>query len=339
MKICKVNSLPLKDVINSLADSLGVSCSEKCGEYFLDVPSSFGKGQIRGINFDNGFGIIIYKCIFKKDVRIDFTVDDVHPIKYLYSVKGPVTHSFANENKSHKLVQNKCAIVASESRNGHVLFFEKNIDIEIVSLEIDRKKFLVNSSCEIKDLAIELQDLFNDQKASKTFYHDGFYGLDFNSLLADISKYEEKSLIRKFYLESLSLQIFVNQLEQYEDDLLNDSERTMLRVNELNRVQEAANYITNHLTKDLSIAELTRKTGLNPNKLQMAFKYLYRKTVNEYVVNVRLEKAIVLLGNKDLSVSDVVARIGIENNSYFSKIFKNKYGVSPSTYKKSLSKH
>ncbi len=71
MKICKVNSLPLKEVIKSLAECIGVDYKESCGEYYLKIPSALGKGQIRGINFDNGLGIIIYQCEFYEDFRVD----------------------------------------------------------------------------------------------------------------------------------------------------------------------------------------------------------------------------------------------------------------------------
>ncbi|QYJ68250.1 helix-turn-helix domain-containing protein [Flavobacterium litorale] len=334
MKICKVSSLPLKDVIKNLASCLNVEYKENCNEYYLDIPAFIGEGQIRGVNFDNGLGIIIYKCKFNKDVRVDFSVNDVHPIKYIYSVEGPVEHSFSNESTVHLIEQYKCAIVASERNNGHVLSFPKDKKVEIVSLEIDRRKFLVNTTCELGDSTSKLQKLFKDIDAAETFYHDGFYGIEFKNLLQDISKYENQKLIRKFYLESMGLQIFVKQLEQFEDDLLNNNDRSILRVNELNRVEDISIYIKENPTEDLSIVSLSRITGLNPSKLQTGFKHLFNTTVNEYVTNTRLEKALVLLKQSDLNVSDVASGVGFSSNSYFSKIFKKKYKMSPTDYKK-----
>jgi len=333
MKICKVNSLPLKEVIKSLADCFSVDYSENCGEYFLSVPPDLGKGQIRGVNFNNGLGIIIYQCEFLRDVRIDFTVDDVHPVKYIYTVKGPIEHRFGNEDIVHRIEQYKCAIVASKSKNGHILFFQKNTSFEVVSLEIDRSKFLKSADCEINDVAGDLKKLYQDVKAKDVFYHEGFYGLEFKNLLSNMSRYENQKLIRKFYLESIGLQIFVNQLLQFEDDLLNDSDRTILRVNELNRVEELSTYILENIDKELSVASLSTLAGLNPNKLQLAFKYIFSKTVNEYVTTTRLEMSLKLLEDKNLNVSEVVLRIGFKSYSYFSKIFKQKYMVSPSTYR------
>ncbi|MGB3606260.1 MAG: AraC family transcriptional regulator [Psychroserpens sp.] len=338
MKICKVNSLPLRDVIESIADCLGVNCYDTCDEYYLDIPSKYGSGQIRGINFDNGLGIIIYQCEFTQDIRIDFTVDDVHPIKYIYSVEGPITHRFANEEIDHQIEQYKCAIVASESNNGHILLFKKDQRIEVVSLEIDRRKFLSNVTCEINDVTKELKALYEDVNAKDTFYHEGFYGIKFKDLLNNISNYENQKLIRKFYLQSLGLQIFVNQLLQFGDDKLKDSDKSILRINEINRVDDIAVYIEKNLDHDLTVARLSSLTALNPNKLQTAFKYLFNKTVNEFVTTTRLNKSKELLADNELNVSDVVDKVGFKSYSYFSKIFKQRFQISPSVFKESIRK-
>jgi AraC-like DNA-binding protein len=266
-------------------------------------------------------------------VRIDFTVDDVHPVKYIYSVQGTIEHSFANEDEMHLIEQYQCAIIASKSKSGHILFFKKDTNIEVVSLEIDRKTFLVHTECEVEDLAAELQELYQDTTAKKAFYHKGFFGLDFKNLLDNMSKYSDKMLIRKYYLESVALQIFVNQLLQFEDDLLKDSESSILRINELKRIEDISQYIKDNLTGDLSINSISKKTGLNPNKLQLGFKYIHGSTINEFVTKARLDKALQLLQDPNLNVSDVVHQVGFDSKSYFSKIFKKKFELTPSAYK------
>ncbi|MGJ8666987.1 MAG: helix-turn-helix transcriptional regulator [Patiriisocius sp.] len=337
--IFKVNSLPLKEVIESLATSFGVGYQVKCNEYSVKVPDTFGSGEIRGINFENGFGILVYHCCFKDDIRIDFTLNEVHPVKYIYSVEGPIVHSFANEKNQHKINQYQCAIVASESDNGHILKFEEGKDIHVVSLEIDREKFNKQKSCEINSLAPELKKLFQDTKASKTFYHEGFFGLDFQNLLNDISLYEQQDLIRNFNLESNALQIFIKQLIQFEDDLKEESSRTILRVNELSRIEDVSKKITKSLEVKHTIKSLSVSTGLNPNKLQTGFKYLFDMTVNEYINSVRLEAAKIHLSDQELSISTIANKIGFESNSYFSKIFKRHFEMTPKEYRALISRN
>ena|SRR5690554_1366188 len=336
MKTFKVNSLPLKEVIENLAELFNVPYKEVCDEYCLEIPANLGEGQIRGVNFDNGLGFILYECQFLEDIRIEFTLDDIHPIKFIYSAEGNLHHTFANDEEVHSIEHYKCAIVASEKTNGHILTFLKNEKYKIVSLEIDRAKFSTTSSCEISTESNELQSLFSDVKANRTFYHEGFYGLDFMEIFKEVSKYEDQMLIRKFHLESIALRIFIHQLLQYDDDLYDTDKSTLVRVTELNRVEELSSFIKENLDQHLIIQELSKRTGLNANKLQSAFKYLYNSTVNEYVTKRRLEKAKRLLLDRNLNISDIVNMVGLESKSYFSKIFKREYDMSPSEYRKLL---
>lgn len=50
-------------------------------------------------------------------------------------------------------------------------------------------------------------------------------------------------------------------------------------------------------------------------------------------MNLRMEKAVSLLSQTDLSVGAIASHVGYEDPLAFSKIFKQKYGLSPKTYR------
>lgn len=58
-------------------------------------------------------------------------------------------------------------------------------------------------------------------------------------------------------------------------------------------------------------------------------------TFKELVQEKRIEKAIELLKSTDYAIEDIIRRVGYENDSYFYRIFKKKFGLSPKEYKKS----
>ncbi|SFH80292.1 helix-turn-helix transcriptional regulator [Halpernia frigidisoli] len=333
----QVNSTPLKDVIISLSKSFEVSYSNNCGEYSLKIPEHIGKGSIRGINFENGLGLIIYNAIFKEDIRLEFTLNEVHPVKFINSIHGPLTHEFANENIKHSIEEFRCAIVASEQKNGHIIEFEKDILHEVTSVEIDRIKFSKKENCELKQWNSKLKKVLTDVEGIKQFYHVGNCGVFFKDVVKEISKYKTFILAQKLNLQSITIEMFIHQLVQYDDDSLNSEKSSVLRIQELKRVEEVGVFIKDNLSGDLSIKNLSRQTGLNPNKLQIGFKYMFSTTINEFITNVRLEQSNVLLRNKEYNVRDVVTSIGLESSSYFSKIYKNKYGITPKNYKKMFS--
>ncbi|WP_313717401.1 helix-turn-helix domain-containing protein, partial [Kaistella carnis] len=155
----------------------------------------------------------------------------------------------------------------------------------------------------------------------------------YKNILQNIDDYKDFFIAHKLNLQSITLEMFVQQVIQFDDDILKTEDRTILRIQELKRVEEGGNYIRENINGDLSVKNISRITGLNPNKLQTGFKYLYSTTLNEYVTNIRLEQAKILLLNKEYNVNAVVAAVGLESSSYFSKIFKKKYGVSPKQYK------
>ena len=56
-------------------------------------------------------------------------------------------------------------------------------------------------------------------------------------------------------------------------------------------------------------------------------------TLRRYCIEHRLEYARQLLVNTDLSVNEIIRKIGYQNKTYFYKIFKQRYGITPSEYK------
>src|SRR5690606_37032821 len=118
--------------------------------------------MIKGINFHGGLGILQYEVNFIEDTEMQFIVNKVHPLKFLFSISGTLEHRFKEDEDVHLINQYQNAIVASSDHNGHILSFKKNRNIHIKSLEIDRKVFNDRMDCELKKLGGRLEQLFRD---------------------------------------------------------------------------------------------------------------------------------------------------------------------------------
>lgn len=96
--------------------------------------------------------------------------------------------------------------------------------------------------------------------------------------------------------------------------------------------------ITNSIRKDPSknytVSTLCQQNNMQPVDLQDGFKQLHGQTVNQFIKDQRLEESARLIRTSDLNISEIVYSIGLTNRSYFSKIFKQKYGCSPKVYRK-----
>ena len=329
-----VSSLPLSEVIKEIAEKLGTSFSEECGEYILQIPKEIGKGSIQGINFEGGLGLLQYNCTFYQDTEIHFIVNEIHPLKFLYVMDGTLCHRFQHLELSQNINQYQNAIVASSYHNGHVLIFQANQSVKVNSLEINRKEFKLKMDCHINNLDTELQLLFKDTKSELDFYHHGNYSLGIANLLTDMYQLTAKDFTRRTFLEGMANLILSLQMLQYLDDKNDVDGQKLLRSSELKQIHLLANKIESRIAEVSTIEIMAKDVGLNVNKLQEGFKTLYGYTVNNYVQKKRLDAAYNLLTNTDLTISEIVIAIGLSSKSYFSKIFKEKYSLSPSDYRK-----
>ncbi|AYN67624.1 AraC family transcriptional regulator [Euzebyella marina] len=334
MKSIKVKSLPLGDVIKNIASELNTVFTEHCEEYVLKIPDEYGKGEIRGINFEGGLGILLYDCQFLEDLEIQFVVNEVHPLKFLYCIEGELLHRFENDTVEHNIKQFQEAIVASEKHNGHILRFKKNVKSKVNSLEISRNTFRNKISCNLKSVDKKLNDLFSDTLAKKTFYHEGFYSLQLSNIFDEMKNFKEEDFIRKLYLEGKAYEMLTKQILLYHDDLNDLNKTVLLRQSEIRQIKSAVAIIEDEIAKLDKIDIIASRVGLNVNKMQEGFQYLFSKTVNAYIQDYRFKKMQELLTNSDLSISEIGDLVGLSSKSYISKVFKDKTGTTPNQFRK-----
>ncbi len=328
-----VKSLPIKDVIENLARGMNVSYRNDCDLYELSIPENYGSGIIRGINFPGGIGLLIYSCNLKSDIEIAFTVSKVHPAKFLYLMDGKLSHRFENETEVHQLRQHQSTIVASSDHNGHVLSLSAGAEIRLYSIEIDRTEFLKTMDCEIDKIENPLHELFYDDGATRAFYHEGGFSLRMFELLKNIKRTSSTGFIRKLHLMSVSLEVLLEQLVSYSNDISLDANNLKVKASDVSLAREAVGILTGNLSKPVNIQDLALALGTNTSKLQGVFHLLYGKSINNKLKDIRVERAARLLETTDKSVGEIVAEIGLVNRGYFSKHFNRVYGVTPQTYR------
>lgn len=90
----------------------------------------------------------------------------------------------------------------------------------------------------------------------------------------------------------------------------------------------------NEYEEAYSLDELAVKYNVNKFRLCREFSKYYKDTPLQYLNHVRLEKAKELLLNSDEKIGVIGQIVGIENTNHFIKLFKEKTGVTPLTYRK-----
>lgn len=101
------------------------------------------------------------------------------------------------------------------------------------------------------------------------------------------------------------------------------------------KIKNATHYILwNYSNPDLSIKVIADHVNLSQNYLSTLFKKQTGLTINDFILNVRTEKACRLLTGTDLKLYEIAEKIGLLDANYLSTVFKKQYGVTPSRYRK-----
>jgi signal transduction histidine kinase/ligand-binding sensor domain-containing protein/DNA-binding response OmpR family regulator len=97
---------------------------------------------------------------------------------------------------------------------------------------------------------------------------------------------------------------------------------------------KAKSFVESNLSNEnLNVSDLTYELGLSRTKLYQKIKKVTHKTPNEFILDIRLQKAAkLLIKNPDLPIADIAYQTGFSTARYFSQCFKNHFGVSPSHY-------
>ena len=83
----------------------------------------------------------------------------------------------------------------------------------------------------------------------------------------------------------------------------------------------------------INLSRISEQIGISTSKLNGVFKTYTSMTPYQYYINIKIDKAQSLL-EENISVKETAYRMGFDDQYHFSRLFKNKTGISPSAWKK-----
>ena len=103
-------------------------------------------------------------------------------------------------------------------------------------------------------------------------------------------------------------------------------------------IKKVCDYVEQNLSKDISLEMAADFAGVSSFYLSKLFKEEKGETFINFVSDKRLEKSCELLAETELSIKEITAQVGYNDQNYYSRIFKSKYGFSPKEYRKDKQK-
>ena len=137
-----------------------------------------------------------------------------------------------------------------------------------------------------------------------------------------------------YIIKPISYKALVETVSRLKNAIENLSKETMETLQDNGDIIQAAlSFLKEHYCEDISVVDVANHVCLSPGYFSTYYK---QKTNENFVVtlrNMRLEKAKELLKNKSVKTSLIPYQIGFKSYSYFTKVFQQKYGLTPSDYR------
>ena len=323
-------SSPIDDFL-MLSKTIQSDVHQENSMSFTKLNSNYGDGIIAITQISDTITNLSFDVTFKDDVELKFLANKSHYVDFIYCLEGSVGHKFKDASLYESIGFRQNSIISRGANSKSQIKFSSN---EVLRLNIITYKNVLESLSTNKNKLNQLRDNAL-VKLSDTFSQDNFRYLGricFKTAIfaQEALKHALETSSEIFFKEAAILNTMASQIQRYQEDIDSNLADAPIRQSEIDKIIALESFIINNISEDLSVERLVSLSGLNAGKLQVGFKYLFNETISCYVREKRLDKAASLIKETEFNVSELVYSVGFSSRSYFSKIFKERYGILPS---------
>ena len=169
-------------------------------------------------------------------------------------------------------------------------------------------------------------DFKNDEVMEKIWYHTSgrikqatFFLLQTLTAIA----YQKRSPKDNWLLKSLCLQVAY----ELTDDLPHKYSRSW------HTYQRIINYLTDNHSLPINRASVASDLNINESHISRLFQKYSKESFNAMLKRLRMEQAVLILKNSELSVNEIAYECGFSSPDYFIKAFKQYFGTTPLSHR------
>lgn len=128
----------------------------------------------------------------------------------------------------------------------------------------------------------------------------------------------------KIYLQNMVEELIIFALRELPRERLENNSEFLNR---------SLGYLYSHFFENITVNDVAEHIGYTANYFNFKFKEEIGIPLGEYLRNLRLTYSENLLKSSEMSVTEIALESGFGNLSYFSRAFKDRYGISPKEYR------
>ena len=137
----------------------------------------------------------------------------------------------------------------------------------------------------------------------------------------------------KLEMDNLVLEFLNDIVVSITNRQLEDKMNSSLIPNHLTIIEKAKEYINERFSEDISLYEISRHSCVSPFHFSRVFKKFTSFSPYQYLLNIRLKHAEIMLKTSLISVAEISFSSGFNTAENFSTAFKRKYKLSPAQYR------
>ena len=289
---------------------------------------------------DNIFSVIkglnevckIFECVFASNISIGIgrIYDDINEIRFSYRTAQSALayRPILGNGKSIYIddvePDNSVQLQFEDQEEIKFLNFIKLSGKEDIKKEVNNIfKKIEESRVSLEKYRIYLMEVLTSMVKLIQSYNievNKIFGNEFN-FYSYLDEFNSISEIKEWFIDK---SILLNEIIKKE------------RVNSSKiLVEKAKEYIKNNYNdEELSVEKLCLNLHVSPTYFSTIFKKETDMSFVSYLTDIRLEEAIKLLNTTDDKTYIIASKIGYQEANYFSYVFKKKFGISPSRYRK-----
>lgn len=283
-------------------------------------------GAFESIVLDAGLYMnILNDCKFRECTSFKFRGHDL--ISFGFRLAGDAAIVF--DNKSQANLRGFSANTILHPRGGvKAEWIKSESTVTAVAIGCTRE-YLVEKIGLAPEAAPRAFSRFLRGGEPELFFKPLYLNAEMRQVLMSLLNLPYKNQTRALVLQAKAIELICAALSELEKLEGHPSLPVTLSSRDIEKIHYAKELVLAGLPGHPNVSDLSREVALNRNKLSYGFKYLFGLTITEFCVEQKMQQALVMLREPNMTVSRVSDRLGYLNVSSFSRAFRKHQGHSP----------
>lgn len=322
-------------MLQQIAREIGAEVTEDCRRSQAELPAAMGQGRLVAYSDLTGMDALFFDIGEDMSWTIELSGSFRNPITFYAVCKG---HLVADDGVTNFTVRPLQGVIHGGFSNPeHTISMRGREGFTGMLLFVRKDDFFGGMNCEKLEIPRDLLEVVVSKGpgAGHFLFREVFH-LPIIHAVQAILRHEGAGLLNSSFASARIHEILYLFLNEYKVFTESAHRRVVRRQEQIQLIRDAESILVSRLITPPTIVQLARMVGLNQQTLKQGFRQLFGRTINQYLNDSRLNQAGVLLRAGEMSIRQVAQEVGYRNPGYFSKKFREQFGVTPSHFVREL---